>query len=144
MRKGRTNSVRTCFDLDRDSISTVAQSVERVTAEREVAGSILGARTNTQGLKISQKWRYSLCTASGLTFAWLGWPRKMAVPSPAGDVEMVSPISTFVLNTLTLKQSAYIFSPWSSWPSWARQSVYMEKNWSSQEDDPTITKEWPD
>ena len=33
----------------------VAQSVERVTAEREVAGSILGARTNTQGLKISEK-----------------------------------------------------------------------------------------
>ena len=60
-------------------------------------------RTITQGLKMTEKWRYSLCTASGETFAWLGWPRKMAVPSPLGDVKIVSPISTFVLNTLTLK-----------------------------------------
>ena len=27
----------------------------------------------------------------------LGWPRKMAVPSPVGNVNIVSPISTFVL-----------------------------------------------
>ena len=60
-------------------------------------------RTNTQGLKITEKWRYSLCPAGGWTFAWLGWPRKMAVPSPLGDVKIVSTISTFVLNTLTLK-----------------------------------------
>ena len=34
----------------------------------------------------------------------------MAVPSPLGDVKIVSPISTFVLNTLTLnlKKSAYV------------------------------------
>ena len=37
-------------------------------------------RTNTQGLKITEKWRY-------WTFAWLGWSRKMAVPSPLGDVK---------------------------------------------------------
>ena len=37
-------------------------------------------RTKTQGLKITGKWRY-------LTFAWLGWSREMAVPSPLGDVK---------------------------------------------------------
>ena len=53
-------------------------------------------RTNTQGLKITEKWR----------FAWLGWSRKMVVPSPVKDVKIVSPSSTFVLNTLTLQKSA--------------------------------------
>ena len=33
----------------------------------------------------------------------LGRARKMAVPSPIGDVKIVSQNSTFVLNTLTLK-----------------------------------------
>ena len=34
----------------------------------------------------------------------------MAVPSPVGDVKIVSPISNFVLNTLTLKKkSAFLF-----------------------------------
>ena len=37
-------------------------------------------RTNTQGLKITEKWRY-------WTFAWLGRSRKMAVLSPLGDVK---------------------------------------------------------
>ena len=35
-------------------------------------------RTNTR--KVTEKWRY-------WTFAWLGWSRKMAVPSPLGDVK---------------------------------------------------------
>ena len=48
----------------------------------------------TQGLKIIEKWRYSLCTASSWTFSRLWWPRKMEVPSPVGDVKIV-------LNTLT-------------------------------------------
>ena len=48
-------------------------------------------RTITQGLKMTEKWRYFLCTASGETFAWLGWPRKMAVPSPLGDVKYSVP-----------------------------------------------------
>ena len=65
-------------------------------------------RTITQGLKMTEKWRYFLCTASGETFAWLGWPRKMAVPPPVGDVKIVSPISTFVLNTLTLNDFFFI------------------------------------
>ena len=37
-------------------------------------------RTNTQGLKITEKWRYFLCTASGETFAWLGWSRPNGGP----------------------------------------------------------------
>ena len=31
----------------------------------------------------------------------------MAAQSPLGDINIVSPISTFVLNTLTLKESAF-------------------------------------
>ena len=58
---------------------------------------------------MTEKWRYFLCTASSETFAWLGWPRKMAVPSPLGDVKIVSPISTFVLNTLTLKKKVHFY-----------------------------------
>ena len=42
-------------------------------------------------------------------FAWLGRPRKKAAPSPVGEVKIVSPISTFVLKTLTLKESAFFF-----------------------------------
>ena len=40
---------------------------------------------------------------------WLRRPHKKVVPSPVGDVKIVSPISAFVLNTLTLKYSAFIF-----------------------------------
>ena len=62
--------------------------------------------TITQGLlKITEKWRESLCTSSSWTFAWFGWPRKMAVPSPVGDVKIVSTISTFVVNTFSLNWS---------------------------------------
>ena len=31
----------------------------------------------------------------------------MAAPSPVGDVKIVSPVSTFVLNTLALKESPF-------------------------------------
>ena len=82
----------------------LAQSVERLTAEREVAGSIPGAGPILRVLKITEKWRYFLCPASGWTLAWLGWPRKMAVPSPLGNVKYSVLISTFVLNTLTLNK----------------------------------------
>ena len=37
-------------------------------------------RTVTQGLKMTEIWSYFLCTAGGETFAWLRWPRKMAIP----------------------------------------------------------------
>ena len=82
----------------------LAQSVERLTAEREVAGSIPVAEPILRVLiKITEKWRYSLCTAISAR------PRKMAVPSPVGDVKILSPVSTFVLNPLTLKSSAFIY-----------------------------------
>ena len=82
-----------------------AQLVERFN-KYWVGGRRLDSQgqTNTQGIKITGKWRYSFCTASGLTFTWLGWPRKMAVPAQVvGDVKIVSPIGNFVLDTLTLK-----------------------------------------
>ena len=44
-------------------------------------------QTNTQGLNMTEKWRYCLCPAN--SFAWLWWPRKMAVPTPAGDKNSV-------------------------------------------------------
>ena len=42
------------------TLAGLAQSVERLTAEREVAGSVPRGRTNTQGLKITEKWRGTL------------------------------------------------------------------------------------
>ena len=41
-----------------------AQSVERLIAEREVAGSIARTGPIPQGLKITEKWRYCLCPAN--------------------------------------------------------------------------------
>ena len=40
----------------------------------------------------------------------LGRPRKMAVPSPEGEVKIVSSISTFEQNTYTLDESAFSFN----------------------------------
>ena len=60
-------------------------------------------RTNTQGLKTTEKWRYCLCPANGETFAWLGLTSKMAVWSPVGDVRIVWPIGAFVQDTFKLK-----------------------------------------
>ena len=37
------------------SATGLAQSVERLTAEREVVGSILGTESNTRGLKMTEK-----------------------------------------------------------------------------------------
>ena len=79
-----------------------AQSVEHLTAERyKVAGSIPWTYTHQWTLK----WRYCLCSAAnGRTFAWLRWPRKMAVRSPVGNVKIVSSISTFLLNWYRLPE----------------------------------------
>ena len=38
------------------------------------------SQTNTQGLKITQERRYSLCPTNGLSLAWLGWRGKHCVP----------------------------------------------------------------
>ena len=84
--------------LNRGRISSVGRALDCRAGGR---GFDSLGRTISEGLNITEKWRYSLCTPTGETFAWLGWPRKMAAPSPLGDVKMVSPISTFVLNTLT-------------------------------------------
>ena len=87
----------------------LAQSVERLTAEREVAGSIPGAGPILRVLKYLRN--------EGTVFALqtAGPSRdsddhvEMAVPSPVGDVKIVSPISTLVLNTLTLKTTKVFF-----------------------------------
>ena len=60
-------------------------------------------RTNTQGHP--EKWKCCLCPANGKTFPWFGWLRKMAVrPVSSRRRKNRYPISTFVLNTLTLKK----------------------------------------
>ena len=46
-------------------------------------------RTNTQGLKITEEWRYCLCCANGSKFAWLRRSRKMAARSPVADVKNI-------------------------------------------------------
>ena len=60
-------------------------------------------RTDTHGIKITEKRRCCLQPANGWTFAWLRWPRKMAAPSPLGKEQKVHLISTLVLQKLTLK-----------------------------------------
>ena len=45
--------------------AVLAQSVERVDCRAGGRGFDSWGRTNTQGLKITEKWRYSLCTATG-------------------------------------------------------------------------------
>ena len=72
--------------FNRGRISSVGRAFDCRTGGR---GFESRGRTITQGLKMTEKWRYFLCTASGETFAWLGWPSKMAVPSPLGDVKIV-------------------------------------------------------
>ena len=81
-------------------ISSVGRALD---CRAKGCGLISWGGTMMQGLKITEKWRYTLFTASGETFAWLRWPHKLAVPSPVGEVKIVSPFSTFMLNTLTLK-----------------------------------------
>ena len=61
-----------------------------VTPEREVAGSILGPRPILRVLNKLQAARLSRGSYDN-------------VPSPAGDVKIVSLVSTFMLKTLTLK-----------------------------------------
>ena len=42
-----------------------------------------GQGFDSQGLKMTEKWRYCFCPANGWTFARLAWPHKMAVTSPS-------------------------------------------------------------
>ena len=72
-------------------------------------------RTKTRGLEITEKWRYCLCPANGYIFAWLGWPRKMAVPSLVGDVKLVSPAAFSVYSFLhMLHIFAFTLEDWRS------------------------------
>ena len=88
----------------------LAQSVERLTAEREVAGSIPGAGPILRVLKYlrNEGTVFALQTAGPSRDSDDGHV-EMAVPSPVGDVRIVSPISTLVLNTLTLKKTKVFF-----------------------------------
>ena len=81
------------LEKKRQTAAGLAQLVERLTVEREVTGSIPGA-----GLIL----RVHVLRNEATTFG-SDAPHKMAVPSPIGDVKIVSSISTFVLNILTLK-----------------------------------------
>ena len=84
-----------------------------------------GQGFDSQGLKMTEKWRYCFCPANGWTFTWLGRPHKMAVPSPVGDVKIVSPINiiTVVLNTVTLKIKCIL----------KKHCVYLTKLWHFQQ-----------
>ena len=94
------------LNLNRGRFSSVTL-VECLTPEWEVRSSIPGVGPILRILK----WLRN----EGITFALLqmarplrgsdAWPRKMAVV----DVKIVSSIITFVLNTLTLKLSAFLF-----------------------------------
>ena len=81
-------SVKVDHKPNRGRISSVGRAFDCRAGGR---GFDSRGRTITQGLKMTEKWRYFLCTASGETFAWLGWPRKMAVPSPLGEVKYSVP-----------------------------------------------------
>ena len=96
-----TGCKRTKYNKLRGRISSVGRTLDCRAGGRGFRPGP-GQGANTQGLKITEKWRYFLCPENGQTFAWRGWPREMAVPSPVGDLKIVSPISAFVLNTQTI------------------------------------------
>ena len=80
-----------------------------MTAEREVAGSIPGAGPILRVLKYlrNEGTAFALQTAGPSRGSD---DHVEAVPSPLGDVKIVPPITTFVLNTLTLKKKCVFFS----------------------------------
>ena len=63
-----THTPWACCHWQISTAAGLAHSVERLTAEREVAGSILvipGTGPVLRVLKITEKWRYCLCVANG-------------------------------------------------------------------------------
>ena len=63
-----THTPWACCHWQISTAAGLAHSVERLTAEREVAGSILvipGTGPVLRVLKITEKWRYCLCLANG-------------------------------------------------------------------------------
>ena len=73
------------------------------TKQQDINTTTTTTTTITGRTEVTEKWSYSLCLENGWTYAWLGWPRKMAFPSSEGDVKIVSSNIALVLNTLTLK-----------------------------------------
>ena len=67
--------------------------------------------TNTQGLKITEKWTENVLPlpCNGLTYAWLRWPRKTAVLSPQGDIKIVSSMNQYFRAKCIDTQIKYIF-----------------------------------
>ena len=55
--------------FNRGKISSVGRALDCRAGGRRFYSR---GRTNTQALKITEKGRYCLCTASGWTFVWLG------------------------------------------------------------------------
>ena len=78
------------------------------TKQQDINTTTPTTTTITGRTEVTEKWSYSLCLENGWTYAWLGWPRKMAFPSSEGDVKIVSSNIALVLNTLTLKYSAFV------------------------------------
>ena len=65
---------------------------------------VIGLWTTKLGIflgafKWSKNWRYCPCPANSWTFEWLRWPQERTVPSPVGDGNIGSLISTFMLST---------------------------------------------
>ena len=85
----------------------LAQSVESLTAGREVDSSIPGARPILWVLKYLRNEGTPLELKAAKPSRGSDSPRKMAVPSPVADVKILSLISTFGLNTLTFKLSVF-------------------------------------
>ena len=52
-------------------------------------------RTNTQRLKITEKWGYCLCPLKGWTCAWLGWPESSHILLARGQflLDLVNPLN---------------------------------------------------
>ena len=86
-----------CITFGRTSLV----GMRRMTAEREVDP---WGRTNSQDLKITEKWRKVLplpCKRLDLLMARMT-ESEMAVPPPLGDVKTAPSINTFRQNTLPL------------------------------------------
>ena len=96
-----------------DCAAGLAQLVQRLNAELEIASSILGARPS---LVVSRGLNKNNCEMKVLPLPRKGLDasrgtynrrHKVAVPSLKVGVKIVSSISTLVLNSLTFKESAF-------------------------------------
>ena len=84
------------------TVAGFAQSVERLTAEREVAGSILWTGAVLRVLKKRRNEGTPFAPQAARSPRSSDDHVKWRVPSPVGDVKIVSPISAFLQHTLAL------------------------------------------